>query len=152
MPRYDQQAFAKALLAEFPGLRDTIVEAGGVLHQEMGDFAQFTQAAKSRGDWPTYERCIHLADRLLAGADAALGAAFRVSFFEHLDFEGSRGPAAWQLLTPRLQAAWKQMDAENRRLMALPQRRRTDGADAKHGEQRGKPRRGRRGRRPRPHP
>ena len=122
MPIYGAQAFSEALLAEFPNLRDHLPEAGGSLHLQVGDFALFTQAAKGRGDWPTYERCIRLADRLFAGADAALGAAFRASYFEHLDFEGTRGPAAWQLLTPRLQAAWKQMDAENRRLMALPQR------------------------------
>jgi len=149
MPTHGQQAFAKALLAEFPSLRETIAKAGGALHLEVSDFALFTQAAKGRGDWPTYERCIQLADRLFAGADAALSAAFRVSFFEQLDFEGTRGPAAWQLLTPRLQAAWKQMDAENRRLMALPQRPRTDGTDGRHSAV-GKARRGRRSRRPRP--
>jgi len=145
MPTYGQQAFTTALLAEFPSLREDIARAGGALHLEMGDFAVFTQAAKGRGDWPTYERCIQLADRFFEGADAALSGAFRASFFEHLDFEGSRGPAAWQLLTPHLQAAWKQMDAENRRLMALPQKRRKDSTDVKVS----KGRKGRTGRRPR---
>jgi hypothetical protein len=59
---------------------------------------------------------------IYAGADAALAAAIRGSYLEHLDFEGSRGPAAWQLMPPRLQAAWNQVSAENRRLMALPQK------------------------------
>jgi hypothetical protein len=144
MTTYGPQAFAKALLAEFPSLRGDIAEAGGALHLEMGEFALFTQAAKGRGDWPTYERCIQLADRLFESADAALSGAFRASYFEHLDFEGTRGPAAWQLLTPRLQAAWKQMDAENRRLMALPQKRRKDTKDVK-----GKRRTGGKGRPPR---
>jgi hypothetical protein len=145
MPIYGPQAFAKALLAEFPSLREDIAKAGGALHLEMGDFALFTQAAKDRGDWPTYERCIQLADRLFEGADAVLSGAFRASYFEHLDFQGTRGPAAWQLLTPRLQAAWKQMDAENRRLMALPQKRRKDSKDVKGS----KGRTGRTGRSPR---
>ncbi|MFI5206962.1 MAG: hypothetical protein ACHQX4_03000 [Gemmatimonadales bacterium] len=131
MPTFGQQAMIEALLAEFPGLREDIADAGGALHLEMGEFAAFTQASKGRGDWPTYERCIQLADRLFADADAALRGAFRASYFEHLDFEGTRGPAAWQLLTPRLQAAWKQMDAENRRLMALPQQQRKDSKEVK---------------------
>lgn len=131
MPTYGAQAFADALLAEFPSLRERIAEAGGALHRLVGDFAVFTEAAKSSGDWPTYERCIRLADRAVAGADAALREAFRTSYFEHLHFEGTRGPAAWQLLTPRLQAAWKQMDAENRRLMALPQKHAKDAKDTR---------------------
>jgi hypothetical protein len=125
LPTFGQQAFTSELLAAFPELADDIAGSGGVLHVVMGSFASFTQAAKSRGDWPSYERCILLADRCFEGADAALSGAFS-AFFEHLDFEGTRGPAAWQLLTPRLQAAWKRMDAENRRLMALPQNRRKD--------------------------
>ena len=131
MPTFGHQAFTEALLTEFPSLREDIADAGGALHLEMGEFAAFTQASKGRGDWPTFERCIRLADRLFADADATLGGAFRVSYFEHLDFEGTRGPAAWQLLTPRLQVAWKHMDAENRRLMALPQKRRKDSKDPK---------------------
>jgi len=145
MPIYNAQAFAEAVLAEFPSLREGFAAAGGALNVQVGDFALFTQAAKARGDWPTYERCIRTADRLFADADAALGVAFRTSYFEHLDFEGTRGPAAWQLLTPRLQVAWKQMDAENRRLMALPQKhhKETKAATSRPG------RTGRKSRRPR---
>jgi hypothetical protein len=90
---------------------------------EMEAFALWTQAAKGRGDLTTYARCVRLADQLFAEADADLAGAFRMSYLEHLEFEGSRGPAAWALLPARLQAVWKQIAAENRRLMALPQRR-----------------------------
>ncbi|HVO33918.1 MAG TPA: hypothetical protein VMT21_00055, partial [Gemmatimonadales bacterium] len=48
---------------------------------------------------------------------------FRASYLEHLEFEGSCGPAAWRLVPPRLQVVWNQLAAENRRLMALPQSR-----------------------------
>ena len=109
-----------SLVAEFPDLRGDLEDPDGALHA----FAMFTQAAKARGDLSTYERCVKLADRLLAQADAGLAAALRASYIEHLDFEGSRGPAAWRLVPPRLQAAWNQIAAENRRLMALPQDRR----------------------------
>ena len=82
-----RQDFTTALLAEFPDLRQEIEDSEGQLQNEMDVFAFFTQAAKGRGDWPVYERCIVLADQLLAGSDAVLGSAFRISFLEHLDFE-----------------------------------------------------------------
>ncbi len=115
--------FMSAVLEQFPELRDDIEEFGGLPHLQVGEFAAFTQAAKGRGDLTTYERCLKLVDRMFAHADADLASALRASYLEHLDFEGSRGPAAWRLVPPRLQAAWNQVAAENRRLMALPQKR-----------------------------
>jgi len=88
----------------------------------MDAFATFTQAAKMRGDWPVYERCIQVADQLLQSADSGIGSAFHTAYLEHLEFEGSRGPDAWRRLSPALQAAWEQAAAANRRLMALPQK------------------------------
>jgi hypothetical protein len=81
-------------------------------------------------------------DRLFAEADAELAGALRVSYLEHLDFEGSRGRAVWQLVPPKLQSAWNQVAAENRRLMALPQKR-TKPAQPKGKSRRDSPRRGR---------
>jgi hypothetical protein len=129
--------FGGLVAQEFPGLRDALARANGTLQLEIDEFAHFTQTAKVGGDWPTYERCVRLADRVLAGADAVLGEAFRAGFFGQLEFEGSRGPAAWQLLTPALQAAWKQMDAENRRLMALPQQRAPSAQPGRHDKRHG---------------
>lgn len=123
------QTFPQTVLDAFPGLSEAFA-AAGTLDAQIGAFAQFAQGAKSRGDWPVYERCMALADRLFTSGTAELIAAFRGAFFEPLDFEGSRGPAAWQLLPPALQTAWKQMDAENRRLMALPQSHRKDSASS----------------------
>lgn len=143
MAAYSHQDFVTSLLAEFSDLRGDLEDCDGLLHMEMGAFALFTQAAKDRGDLGTYERCVKLADRLFAGADADLGGAFRASYVEHLEFEGSRGPAAWRLLPARLQAVWNQIAAENRRLMALPQKRATE----KPGMDKGKKRTPRRGRR-----
>ena len=117
------QDFVATVVHEFPDLRDDLEESGGLLHMQVGKFAAFTQAAKDRGDLGTYERCLKLVDRIFAAADAELTGALRASYLEHLEFEGSRGPAAWQLVPLRLQAAWNQVAAENRRLMALPQKR-----------------------------
>jgi hypothetical protein len=122
-----QSEFVTSLLAEFPDLRDDLEQCDGVLLQQMEAFAQYTQAAKRDGDLEKYERCLQFADRQYAGADATLSAAFRMSYLEHLEFEGSRGPAAWKLVPQRLQSVWNQIAAENRRLQSLPQ---------KHGGQR----------------
>jgi hypothetical protein len=137
------QNFVAAILAEFPELRDDLTACSGALHLEVAAFAAHTQAAKDRGDLPTYGRCLALVDRLYARADAQLAGALRTSYLEHLEFEGSRGPAAWQLVPPRLQAAWNQVAADNRRLMALPQKH---GAPhpPKAKTKRDSPRRGRR--------
>lgn len=118
-----RQDFVAAVVHEFPDLRQDLEGLGGLLHLQVGEFAAFTQAAKGRGDLVTYGRCLKLVDRLFAAADAELTGALRLSYLEHLEFEGSRGPAAWQLMPLRLQAAWNQLAAENRRLMALPQKR-----------------------------
>lgn len=134
--------FIAAVLGEFPELRDGLEACGHLPHLEVGELAAFTQAAKGRGDLVTYERCLKLVDRLFAEADAELAGALRVSYLEHLDFEGSRGRAAWQLVPPRLQSAWNQVAAENRRLMALPQKR-TKPALPKGKSRRDSPRRGR---------
>ena len=127
-------------MAEFPDLRGDLEDLDGALHA----FALLTQAAKGRGDMSTCERCFTLADRLFAQADAALAAAFRASYLEHLDFEGSHGPAVWGLVPPRLQVTWNQIAAENRRLMSLPQ-------DRKHKQESrpgpGRPGPGKKGRR-----
>lgn len=113
----------RELSAAFPALTTPLREAGPSLAAQAAEFGLYTQAAKASGDWPLFERCVALADHLLATGGGAVRAAFQPAFYEHLEFEGSRGPAAWQLMSTRLQEGWKQMDAENRRLMALPQGR-----------------------------
>jgi hypothetical protein len=138
MAAQTRQDLITALLSEFPDLQAELKASSGVLTSEMGTFALFTQDAKERGDLGTYERCLKLADRLFDQADAALSGAFRTSYLEHLEFEGSVGRAAWQLVPPRLQAVWNQLAAENRRLQSLPQRH----GQQQRGEQRGQQQRG----------
>lgn len=113
----------RELVAAFPALATPLREAGSSLAAQAAEFGLYTQAAKASGDWPLFERCVAVADHLLGTGGGAVRAAFQPHFYEQLEFEGSRGPAAWQLLSPRLQEGWRQMDAENRRLMALPQGR-----------------------------
>jgi len=143
MARSSHPDFVTALLAELPELRGALEQVDDQLHSQMGAFALYTQACKTNGDLGTYERCLQVADRLFTHADAELASAFRGSFLEHLEFEGSRGPAAWRLVPPRLQAVWNQIAAENRRLQALPQKGSHEKARVEHGPRR-RQRRGRR--------
>jgi hypothetical protein len=105
--------FSIIALAEFPELREEFDDFDELPFVQMGVLARLIQGAKGRGDWETYGRAAHLADRLWGGADAGLHNALNVSFLEHIDFDGSRGPQAWALLSPRLQQAWRVMTAYN---------------------------------------
>ena len=120
MAQLSHQDFLDTVLKEFPELRGDVDDYDGLLHPEVGAFAQFAQRAKGRADWETYARCVRLIDRLFQNADSELENAILVSFLERLDFEGPRGTAAWKLLSPALQLALKRITAYNERRLALP--------------------------------
>jgi len=101
--------FCRMALAEFPELAEEFEEWADLLHLKMGAFARLTQGAKGDGDWEKYARCVRLADELFGSPSPDLENALNVSYLEHLDFEGPRGPKAWEQLTPRLKAGWKEM-------------------------------------------
>ena len=113
MSQFTLSTFQHVVLGEFPELREDFEEDEGLPYVQMGAFARLVQAAKRRADWETYRRAAMLADRLWAGADAGLRNALNVSFLEHIDFEGARGPQAWAFLSSRLQRAWRAMAAYN---------------------------------------
>lgn len=113
--------FARMALAEFgddAALREDFADNEGLPHVRMGAFARLMQRAKGAADWATYDRAARLADELWRGADSELKNTLYVSLLEHLDFEGPRGPAAWTLLGPRLQAGWREITAYNAWLAA----------------------------------
>jgi hypothetical protein len=115
--------FRQALIAAFPDLFDESDEVGPP-YLPISQFAAFTQEAKGRADWETYRRCAALVERFFGAADAELENALHVSYLEHLDFEGPRGPEAWRLLGPSLQRAWQRIAASNVRAAALPRKQR----------------------------
>jgi hypothetical protein len=116
---YSQADFVRLLLEEFPELGGDIAEADGLLHLEMHAFTRLMQRAKSAGEWSVYKRGVHLATELWTRGDASLRGALDVSFLEHLDFDGPRGPEAWTRLTSELQHGWQAMRAYNERVAAL---------------------------------
>jgi hypothetical protein len=106
---YGSEDFSRMALTEFPELAEDFEEWSDLLHLKVGAFARITQAAKDEGDWEKYVRCIRLADQLTADPSPDLENALNVSYLECLDFEGPRGPRAWECLTPRLKSGWKDM-------------------------------------------
>ena len=133
---YTHADFLRLAVAEFPALRAEFDEDAGLLHLQMHAVTRLAQRAKGEGDWDAYARCVRLAAELWRRPDAALRNALNVSFLEHLDFDGPRGPDAWRRLTAELQEGWRAMRAYNERLaaQAVPPRK----------QRPAKPRRGRR--------
>jgi len=115
---YSRSDFVRLTLAEFPNLRAEFDEAEGLLHLQMHAFTRLMQHAKGSADWDTYRRGVRLAAELWSRPDEDLLNALNVSFLEHLDFDGPRGPEAWQRLTSELQHGWKAMKAYNDRVAA----------------------------------
>jgi hypothetical protein len=111
------------LLREFPQLADDLDDFDDLPHMQLGVFATLAQRAKGAADWDTYERCVDLAHRFLAGGDTELRGALSVAYLEHIDFAGPRGARAWEALTPQLQAACKQITAANEARLALPKKK-----------------------------
>ncbi len=110
--------FRQAVLAEFPQLNTQFQGDDDLPFVQIGAFAGFTQRAKGAADWGTYERCVRIAHSLFTRASRELEDALYVSFLKHLYFEGPRGPKAWSLLTPELQAAWRRITAHNEAVLA----------------------------------
>jgi len=106
---YNAEDFSRKALAEFPELAEDFEEWAELLHLKMGAFARITQAAMGEGDWEKYDRCVRLVDELLGRTSPDLENALNVSYLEHLDFDGPRGPEAWDPLTSQLQAGWQEM-------------------------------------------
>jgi hypothetical protein len=113
---YGHSDFYRMVTGAFPELQAELDEDPELLHVQMGAFAGFTEQAKGRGDWSTYQRCIALANALWLTPDAALLNALNVSYLEHLNFTGPRGDIAWGHMTPSLRIAWQQMQAYMRGL------------------------------------
>jgi hypothetical protein len=101
--------FRRLALERFPELREEFADFAGLLHVQMGAFARRTQQAKGTADWDTYQQCIALADELWQRPSEELLNALNVSFLENLDFEGPRGPVAWEYLSPGLKLGWRTM-------------------------------------------
>jgi len=102
----DWQKFAELLVAEFPQLRDDVLEWSGLLHLQMMEFYLVTEKAINARDWATVERCLRLADTLLRDGDGEIRNAIHVSYLENLPREGDDHDRIRGAMTPDLRKAW----------------------------------------------
>ncbi len=133
MPPYTADDFTRMVLEQFPELRDDFAEAEGLLHLHMGSFARRTQQAKGEADWDTYKRCVALAAELWKRPGSPLLNALNVSFLQHIDFDGPRGPIAWGYLSPELRRGWQDMQRYLEDLAAPSKNKGTLNADRQSG-------------------
>ena len=113
MTRVTLAEFPALALARFPALAEEFADYDGLAYLQMAAVAHLAQRAKGRAAWDEYTAIVRFVDELWGQADEGLHNAINVSFLEHVDFEGPRGPSAWACLPPRLQRAWRAMDAYN---------------------------------------
>lgn len=77
---------APLIVAEFPDLRSAFEDETirGLIHLEFSELARYTQVAKGRSDWATYERALRLHSRLFLEGDEKVRNAAAVSFLEKM--------------------------------------------------------------------
>jgi hypothetical protein len=114
--------FVRLALAEFPELREDLEAVEEMPTLAASIFASRLQRAKGTADWDSYERGIRLLASLWESADPALQTALGWGVMKGLDFEGPRGPVAWEYLTSELRQAWQSTHGKVEALTALPRK------------------------------
>lgn len=110
----DHHRFIALLKVRFPEVAASIDDCSkGILHCEMGTFAQATQTAIDSKDVDAVRDYFKFADEILANATQDVENAINVSYLENLRFEGpkAKGIKARQLLPPRLEKALIELEA-----------------------------------------
>src|SRR5688500_1732909 len=98
--------FVQRVLAAFPDVAEDLASLTQYPTLQASVFAQRLQRAKGAADWDGYERGVRLIEELWAHADEQLDGELRWSVMKGLDFDGPRGPVAWEFLGPELPQAW----------------------------------------------
>ena len=119
---YTHSDFVRLALAGFPELAKDFASVEGMPTLYASIFSSHLQRAKGSADWDTYARGIRLIERLWDSPDPALSTALRWGVLKGLDFDGPRGPVAWEYLNPELRRAWASARKEIETLSALPRK------------------------------
>jgi len=119
------QAFTHAdlvqrVLAVFPDVAEDLTSVADYPGLQASVFAQRLQRAKGAADWDAYERGVRLIEALLPQADERLEGELKWNVMKGLDFDGPRGPVAWEFLGPELRHAWAATRRKLDALSALP--------------------------------
>jgi hypothetical protein len=96
--------FLKEVKGAFPDLRAEINTQYGLLHPEVGVFADFVQRAITLGNAKDVALCFKLAEKYYRYGNDRMKNAIAVSFIEHLHLDGAQW--AWELLGPILQEVY----------------------------------------------
>jgi hypothetical protein len=99
--------FLKEVRDTFPDLRDEINSQYGLLHLEMGVFADFVQRAITLGNKNDVALCFKLAEKYYKDGNDGMKNAIGVSFIEHLHLQNAQW--AWELLGPILKRVYLQL-------------------------------------------
>ena len=90
---------------------------------EMMQFRHFTEDAIARGDLVTVQKSFQFLQRAFATGNRHVRNSVVVTFLEHLDFSGSNGKAAEQLLPKELATERDRMLEMFRHLAVRPRKR-----------------------------
>ena len=75
----DSAKFGELLLAEFPDVRERVVNYEGLDYVKLMEFALFTKELWERGEWDTAKKSLLIADKLLHhGGSDINNAVYRV--------------------------------------------------------------------------
>jgi hypothetical protein len=112
--------FMHRVVAVFPDVAVDVASVAAYPGLQASVFAQRLQRAKGAADWDAYERGVRLIEELLPHADVQLEAELTWNVMKGLDFDGPRGPVAWEFLGPELRHAWAAARRKLDALSALP--------------------------------
>jgi hypothetical protein len=93
-------------LEEFPELADDFGAITAYPRLQVAAFGHRLQRARGDRDWDTYTRGVRLVAELWRRPDHDLHGAIGFTLMKALDFDGARGPRAWDLWPADLQRAW----------------------------------------------
>lgn len=107
MPLLHRSLLMARLKSEFPELRRQLNQWDGLLHLEVGAWAQFTQTAIQQGFAETVKTCFGIAHEYYVGGNGKMQNAIAVSFLEGLDLRQDEW--AWKLLTRELKEVVREL-------------------------------------------
>jgi hypothetical protein len=106
--------------AKFPHLGETLRDEdwNGLLHVQMGVFADWAQKLIDAGDQETWKQITIVFMDLWRDCTPDVVNALNVSFLEHLDFTDAKKHRSWAYATmpQAMRIAWDEMEAYNRKL------------------------------------
>ena len=114
--------FLRRAVDAFPELAQEFEDIGPYPTLHVSAFGRRIQEAKGAADWDGYARGIRVVTELWPRADEELSRLLCFTLMKALDFDGARGPIAWDMLPVELQRAWQATRKSLDQLTARPAR------------------------------